>query len=137
MSSNHGPGLTTVKQMGSSWPCISVVPVTVRGKMETLVCLIRYNLQQAENFMYFHCTQYKKSYLILQERESSKLSITLVFVYQPPFVTSDLLASTELSWGVLLWDHFHISSNKFIMPITIQDDFNPGHHCKGLPEEIE
>lgn len=23
------------------------------------------------------------------------------------------------------------------MPITIQDDFNPGHHCKGLPEEIE
>lgn len=23
------------------------------------------------------------------------------------------------------------------MPTTIQDDFNPRHHCKGLPEEVE
>lgn len=43
----------------------------------------------------------------------------------------------QLSWGVLVQDHFHTSSNNFVMPTTIQDYFNPRHHCKGLPEEVK
>lgn len=49
----------------------------------------------------------------------------------------DLLADAQLSWEVPSWDHFHISSNKSVIPTTIQTDFNPRCDSKGLPEKVK